>query len=161
WFDLVKSKLDNPVLWDVGPGHINIRTAITMLQNYNRMHPDSDPLDLKQYNRRYAVLVRDLKNPDNDAPIKIARLVARDGQDCYTKAMTPQRWAALSDDQRSAALTQYYVTGRERMERDFQQRGGDPNAYMPDLTGAGSNTYFYDPGEGRKDSRSNPELLKN
>jgi hypothetical protein len=150
-------KLANPVLWDVGPGHVNIRTAITLLQNYNRMFPDSDPLDLKQYNQRYDLLVRDLKNPDNDATIKIAGLVAREGQDFYRKTMTPERWAMLSEDQRAAALTQYYVTGKERMQADFRQRGGDPNAYMPDLSRAGSNTYFYDPGNGW----SNPALLKN
>lgn len=151
-------KLENPVLWDVGPGHINIKTAITMLQNYNRMFPNSDPLDLKQYNRRYDVLVSDLKNPDSDATVKIAGLVARDGQDFYRQAMTPERWAQLSDDERAAALTQYYVTGRERMENHFQQSGGDPNTYVPDLSREGSNTYFYDPGNG---NWSNPALLKN
>src|SRR5262249_36709965 len=29
------NKFSNPVFWDVGPGNINIRTAIGMLQNYN------------------------------------------------------------------------------------------------------------------------------
>ncbi|MBV9429125.1 MAG: hypothetical protein JO084_15515 [Bradyrhizobiaceae bacterium] len=151
-------KVRNPVLWDVGPGHINFRTALTMLQNYNRMFPDSDPLGLKQYNQRYDLLMRDLKIPDNDATIKIAGLVARDGQDFYRKAMTPERWAMLSEDQRAAALTQYYVTGPERMTQHFQQSGGDPNTYVPDLNRDGSNTYLYDPGNG---SWSNPPLLKN
>src|ERR1043166_1288107 len=155
--DLASLKLGNPVLWDVGPGHIHIRTPITMLQNYNRMFPDSDPLDLKQYNRRYDLLVRDLKNHDSDATIKIAGLVAREGHDFYRKAMTPERWAMLSEDQRAAALTQYYVTGKERMEDDFEKRGGDPNTYMPDLSRAGSNTYLYDPGDG---TTSNPARLK-
>jgi hypothetical protein len=157
WFDQAMLKVANPVLWDVGPGHVHIRTAIAMLQNYNRMFPDSDPLDLKRYNQRYDLLVRDLKNPDNDATIKIAGLVARDGQDFYRQAMTPERWAMLSDDERAAALTQYYVTGKERMQADFQKRGGDPNTYVPDLSRPGSNTYFYDPGNG---SWSNPALLK-
>jgi hypothetical protein len=129
-----------------------------MLQNYNKMYPDSDPLDLKQYNQRYDLLVRDLKSPDSDTTVKIAGLVARDGQDFYLKAMPPQRWAALSEDQRAAALTQFYVTGRERMQSDFQQRGGDPNAYVPDLNREGNNTYFYDPGNG---TWSNPALLRN
>jgi hypothetical protein len=155
--DLTRLKLRNPVLWDVGPGHVNIRTAITMLQNYNRMFPDSDPLDLKQYNQRYDLLVRDLKNPDTDTTVKIAGLVAREGQDFYGKTMTPERWAALSEDQRAAALTRYYVSGPERMESDFQQSGGDPNAYMPDLSAAGSNTYLYTPDDG---SAPNPGLLK-
>jgi hypothetical protein len=158
WWDLVGPKLGNPVLWDVGPGHIHIRTALTMLQNYNRMFPDSDPLDLKQYNQRYDLLVRDLKSPESDTTVKIAGLVARDGQDFYRQAMTPERWAQLSDDERAAALTQYYVTGRERMENHFQQSGGDPNTYVPDLSREGSNTYFYDLGNG---NWSNPALLKN
>jgi hypothetical protein len=155
--DLAWLKLGNPVLWDVGPGHIHIRTGITMLQNYNQMFPDSDPLNLKQYNQRYDLLVRDLKDPASDATIKIAGLVAREGQDFYRKAMTPERWAMLSEDQRAAALTQYYVAGKERMQADFQQRGGDPNTFMPDLSRVGSNTYFYDPGNG---NWSNPALLK-
>jgi hypothetical protein len=49
------------------------------------------------------------------------------------------------------------VTGKERMQADFQQRGGDPNTYMPDLNRDGSNTYLYDPGNG---NWSNPALLK-
>jgi hypothetical protein len=151
-------KIDNPVLWDVGPGHVNIRTAITMLQNYNKMFPNSDPLDLKQYNQRYDLLVRDLKSPDSDTTVKIAGLVARDGQDFFSKAMTPERWAMLSEDQRAAALTQYYVTGRERMQNHFEQSGGDPNTYVPDLSRDGSNTYLYDRGNG---NWSNPALLKN
>jgi len=157
FFKLAGLKSGNPVLWDVGPGHVHIRTAITMLQNYNRMFPDSDPLGLKQYNQHYDQLVRDLKNHDSDATIKIAGLVAREGQDFYRKAMTPERWAMLNEDQRAAALTQYYVTGKERMEDDFHKRGGDPNTYMPDLSRAGSNTYFYDPGDG---NWSNPARLK-
>src|ERR1051326_1859088 len=157
FFKLAELKTGNPVLWDVGPGHIHIRTAITMLQNYNRMFPDSDPLDLKRYNQRYDLLVRDLKNHDNDATIKIAGLVAREGRDFYRNIMTPERWAMLNEDQRAAALTQYYVTGKERMEDDFHKRGGDPNTYMPDLSRAGSNTYFYAPDDG---SASNPTLLK-
>ena len=143
---------------DVGPGHINIRTAINMLQNYNRMYPDSDPLNLKQYNQRYDLFVRDLKDHNSDTTVKIAGVVARDGQDFFRQAMTPERWAMLSEDQRAAALTQYYVTGRERMEKHFQESGGDPNTYMPDFSRDGSNTYFYDRGDG---NWSNPALLKN
>jgi hypothetical protein len=157
WGTLTNLKLGNPVLWDVGRGHINIRTAINMLQNYNRMYPDSDPLDLKQYNQRYDLLVSDLKSPDSDTTVKIAGLVARDGQDFFRKAMTPERWGKLSEDLKAAALTQYYVTGRERMERHFQESGGEPNTYVPDLSRDGSNTYFYAPGNG---SQPNPELLR-
>ena len=151
-------RLANPVFFDVGPGNIKIRTAISMLQNYSRMFPDSDPLDLKRYNDRYDLLVRDLKNPDSDTTIKIAGLVAREGHDFFAKAMTPQRWAALSDDQRAAALTKYYAVGKERMEDDFAKRGGDPRTYTPDFNGDGSDMYFYQP-EG--DAPSNPERLKN
>ncbi|HEV3145179.1 MAG TPA: hypothetical protein VGZ47_14915, partial [Gemmataceae bacterium] len=115
-------------------------------------------LDLKRYNQRYDLLVRDLKNPDSDTTIKIAGLVAREGHDFFAKAMTPQRWAALSDDQRAAALTKYYAVGKERMEDDFAKRGGDPRTYTPDFNGDGSDMYFYLP-EG--DAPSNPERLKN
>src|SRR5262249_41832452 len=141
-----------------GPGNIKIRTAISMLQNYNRMFPDSDPLGLKQYNDRYDLLVRDLKNPDSDTTVKIAGLVAREGQDFFTKAMTPQRWSALSDDQRGAALTKYYAVGKERMEDDFQKQGANPGMYTPDFYGDGSDMYLYDPGNG---NWSNPARLKN
>jgi hypothetical protein len=150
-------RLMNPSFFDVGPGNVKIRSAISMLQNYNRMFPDSDPLDLKRYNDRYDLLVRDLKNPDSDTTIKIAGLVAREGQDFFVKAMTPQRWAALSEDQRAALLTKYYAVGKERLEDDFQKRGGDPKTYMPDLNSDGSDMYLYDPGNG---NWSNPARLR-
>jgi hypothetical protein len=153
----ILNKLTNPVFWDVGPGAINIKTAVSMLQNYNRMFPQSDPLDLKRYNERYDLLVRDLKSPDSDTTVKIAGLVAREGHDFYRKTMTPERWAALSEDQRAAALTKYYVTGKESMQADFQKRGGDPNVYTPDFNGDGSDMYFYQP---ENNAVSNPELLR-
>ena len=40
----------NPAFLGVGPGNINIRTAIDQLKNYNQWFPNSDPLDLKKYN---------------------------------------------------------------------------------------------------------------
>lgn len=153
----ILNKLTNPVFWDVGPGAIKISTAISMLQNYNRMFPQSDPLDLKRYNDRYDLLVRDLKNPDSDTTIKIAGLVAREGRDFFAKAMSPERWAALSEDQRAAALTKYYAVGKERMEDDFRNRGGNPNTYMPDFNGDGSDMYFY---QRENNAVSNPELLR-
>jgi len=155
--DQIANKLTNPVFWDVGPGRIKIRTGIAMLQNYNQMFPDADPLDLKRYNDRYDLFVQDLKNPDSDTTVKIAGLVAREGQDFFLKAMTPQRWAALSDDQKAAALTQYYVFGKEKMEDDFLKRGGNPSTYTPNFNRDGSDTYLYDPGNG---SWSNPALLR-
>lgn len=125
------NRLFNPIFFDIGPGNIKIRTAILMLQNYNRMFPDSDPLGLKQYNNRYDLLVRDLKNPDSDTTVKIAGLVAREGQDFFVNAMTPQRWGALGEDQRAAALTKYYAVGKERMEDDFRKQGAIPAPTHP------------------------------
>src|ERR1043166_7760717 len=151
------NKLANPVFWDVGPGAVNIRTAIQSLQNYNRAFPDSDPLDLKRYNDRYDLFVRDLKNPDSDTTIKIAGLVAREGQDFYRKTMTPERWAALSEDEQAAALTKYYAVGKERMEDDFAKQGGVARTYTPDFNGDGSDMYLYDPGDG---TAPNPARLK-
>jgi hypothetical protein len=151
-------RLTNPVFFDVGPGNIKIRTAISMLQNYNRMFPDSDPLALKRYNDRYDLLVRDLKDPDSDTTVKIAGLVAHEGQDFFSNAMTPRRWGALSDDQRAAALTKYYAVGRERMEDDFRNQGANAGTYMPDFNGDGSDMYLYDPGG---TVPSNPQSLKN
>jgi hypothetical protein len=151
-------RLTNPVLFDIGPGNIKIRTAISTLQNYNRMFPDSDPLELKRYNSHYDLLVRDLKNPDSDTTVKIAGLVAREGQDFFSKAMTPPRWGALGDDQRAAALTKYYSVGKERMEDDFHKQGANPGTYTPDFNGDGSDMYLYNPGGPMP---SNPQSLKN
>src|ERR1043166_364496 len=151
------NKFTNPVFWDVGPGAINIKTAISMLQNYNQMFPDSDPLDLKRYNQRYNLLVHDLKNPDSDTTIKIAGLDAREGQDFYRKTMTPERWAALSEDEQAAALTKYYAVGKERMDDDYLKQGGVARTYTPDFNGDGSDMYLYDPGDG---TAPNPARLK-
>jgi hypothetical protein len=79
-------RFDNPAFFDGGPGNIKIRTAIGVLQNYNQMYPDSDPLELKRYNQRYNLLVRDLKDPDSDTTVKIAGVVAREGQNVFANA---------------------------------------------------------------------------
>jgi len=150
-------RLANPIFFDVGPGNIKIRTAISMLQNYNQLFPYSDPIDLKRYNDRYDLLVHDLKNPDSDTTIKIAGLVAREGQDFYRKTMTPERWAALSEDEQAAALTKYYAVGKERMEDDYLKQGGVARTYTPDFNGDGSDMYLYDPGDG---TAPNPARLK-
>jgi hypothetical protein len=150
-------RLDNPMFFDVGLGNIKIRTAISMLQNYNQMFSVSDPLNLKRYNQRYDLLVRDLKDPDSNTTAKIAGLVAREGQDFFVNAMTPQRWAALNDDQRAALLTKYYAVGKERMQNDFVSKGGNPNTYTPDFKGDGSDIYLYRPAN----APSNAQSLKN
>jgi hypothetical protein len=144
----------NPALFDVGPGNIKIRTAISMLQNYSQMFPDSDPLNLKRYNQHYDLLVRDLKDPDSNTTVKIAGLVAREGQDFFVNAMTPQRWAALSDDRRAATLTKYYAVGKERMQDDFARKGGNPNTYTPDFSGDGSDIYLHRPANGPSNAQS-------
>src|ERR1051326_8093530 len=99
------------------------------------MFPDSDPLDLKRYNDHYDLLARDLKNRDSDATFKIAGLVAREGQDFYRQAMTPVRWAALSEEQRAALLTKYYAVGKERLEDVFIKQGGNAVTYAPNFSG--------------------------
>jgi hypothetical protein len=144
----------NPALFDIGPGNVKIRTAISMLQNYDQMFPDSDPLNLKRYNQRYDLLVRDLKDPDSNTTVKIAGLVAREGQDFFLNAMTPQRWAALSDDRRAALLTKYYAAGKERMQDDFVSKGGNPNTYTPDFNGDGSDIYLYRPANAPSNAQS-------
>lgn len=45
---------------DIGPGNINIRTAMLEVDNYAKMFPNSDPLDLKQYLGNPSTVISDL-----------------------------------------------------------------------------------------------------
>lgn len=43
------AKLRIPGLIDVGPGNIQLYTAVTLLREYSQSNPTTDPLNIKQY----------------------------------------------------------------------------------------------------------------
>jgi hypothetical protein len=128
-----QQKLNNPGPWDrwnnvtlndVGPGKVQLKTAIDYLQKYNSEFPDSDPLDLKKYNQQYAVLLRDLKDPDNDVTFKISGLIARDGDEFFRANLPQGTWDALPHDQQTALLTQYYARGKANVANTISANKG-------------------------------------
>jgi hypothetical protein len=52
-------KMRHPVLLDLGPGNFQLRTAIRLLDIYNKDYVGNDPLDLKLYNNDYVKLAHD------------------------------------------------------------------------------------------------------
>jgi hypothetical protein len=65
-------KLSNPTLIDIGPGNVQIQTAIRLLLAYNQKFKGSDPLNIKKYNNDYVSLVNDLMDGRNPATAKFA-----------------------------------------------------------------------------------------
>jgi hypothetical protein len=142
-------KLGNFTLFDVGVGRIQIRTAISALLDYNERFQDSDPFGLKQYNQAYDLSVNDLKDPNSQTTIKIAGMIALEGKEFYSSVMS--NWNALDATTQAALITKYYTLGREKLWDDFLTHGGNPDTYVPDINGDGSDTFLF---------QSNPETLQ-
>src|SRR5690606_35686342 len=74
----ILNKLQNPVLFDIGVGNIQIYTAIRLLQDYKKQFATSDPLDVKKYDTDYTQLVEDLNTWANPATVKFAGLMVQE-----------------------------------------------------------------------------------
>lgn len=151
----------NRAFLGVGPGNINIRTAIDQLKNYNQWFPNSDPLDLKKYNAvdpknpnntGYKAFVRDIHDRTTDVTEKVSGLIAREAREFLKKNMGDSAWNALDEDHQAALVAKYYLLGKEKMEDTAAaQEAGPVGTYSPDYTGEGSDVYLY---------KSNPEAIK-
>lgn len=109
------NKLANPVLVDMGPGNIKLFTAIELLNDYIIQNPNSDPLNLKQYNSDFHRLALDLTNYVNPkASAAFAGLMIAEGVRFY-ETQAPTAWASATDEQRQAYLVTYYNRGKDKM----------------------------------------------
>jgi hypothetical protein len=119
-----QDRFEHITLNDVGPGKVQLKTAIDYLDKYNSAFPDGDPLDLKKYNQHYDVLLRDLKDPDSDVTFKISGLIAKDGDEFFRTNLPQGAWDALPHDQQTALLTQYYARGKANVANTISANKG-------------------------------------
>ena len=81
------------VMLDVGPGNIQLYTAISLLEEYNERYTTSDPLGLKHYNNDYVSLVQDLNNWMGPTSINFATLMIQKGLEWgEANGVVAERW---------------------------------------------------------------------
>lgn len=134
------SAMRHPMLFDAGPGNIKLRTAISLLDNYNAQFKGNDDfLDLNKYNGNLPRFITDVRDPDSPLTANLAGLLASEATQFYQRHMTPTGWNYLTDDQKAAAITQYYVRGPEKLTQEA--RGQE--FWFPDFSKPGSSFYDY------------------
>ncbi len=132
------SAISHPMLFDVGPGNIKLRTAISLLDNYNAQYKsDDDFLDLNKYSGNLPQFISDLRNSNSPVTANVAGLLASEATQFYQRHMTPTAWNYLTDDQKAAAVTQYYVRGPEKLT----QEADGQEFWFPDFSKPGSSFY--------------------
>jgi hypothetical protein len=130
----------HPMLFDVGPGNIKLRTAISLLDNYSAKYKGGDDfLGLNKYNGNLPQFIGDLRDPKNTLTANLAGLLASEATQFYQRHMTPTAWNYLTDDQKAAAITQYYVRGPEKLT----QEASGQDFWFPDFSKPGSSFYNY------------------
>jgi hypothetical protein len=133
-------KIAHPLLFDIGPGNIKLRTGISLLDNYNSQYQGNDDfMGLNKYEGKLPQFVSDLKDPKNPLTAKVSGLLAQEATQFYQQHMTPTAWNYLTDDQKAAAVTQYYVRGPEKLT----QEAAGQEFWFPDFSKPGSSFYYY------------------
>lgn len=128
------NRLYDPMTVDVGPGNINIGTAMWLVKKYLAEHPKDDPLDLRRYEGRYDRLVMDISNPSSDATVKVAGLKLREVQDELAeydrqpgrKVSATAYFHAQPAAHRDAILDFGYRRSKRSIFKRFQQAGDKP-----------------------------------
>ncbi|MBD9647483.1 hypothetical protein JVX98_10440 [Ensifer sp. PDNC004] len=104
---------------DVGPGNIDLNTAIDLLQDYSTENPDDDPLRLKRYVGHYDRLRDDLlDNEKPEASVAIAGLKIRNA-DRYFASEDEAAWNRLSPDEQDALRVMYYKMRPDSLSRNI------------------------------------------
>ena len=106
-------KLMNPVLMDVGRYNIKIGTAIRLLEEYYINTPTGqDPLNLRQYQNNYSLLVAHLLEPTaGPAAVAVAGLMLDEAERYFEFNADPTYWAARSKSEKEALYITYYNFG--------------------------------------------------
>lgn len=122
---------------DMGPGRIQIRTAIDALEYYNQTYKITDPLGLKIYNGKYKELYNDLIDESSPLTVKLTGLICQQAQKWYAAHMG-SAWSNLSAQDQAALMVKYYTVGVERLTGTLVN-----GIYTPLLNGDGSDYYLF------------------
>lgn len=97
---------------DVGPGKIQVRTAVNLLNDYLSAYPD-DPLQLGQFQSDYGGLASQLANWSSDVSSKMGSLMVWAGEEFFHNNVPS--WSSWNEQEKSAALVSYYSRGEARL----------------------------------------------
>ncbi|TNJ38901.1 Hint domain-containing protein [Phaeobacter sp. B1627] len=132
-----------PVMIDLGPGNVQLFTAIGLLNDYKARYPNSDPLNLKSYENDYSALAADLTDTFSDTTVKFAGLMVQKGTEWGSNNVA--NWNDLSQAEKNAFAVFFYKVGENEMNARLESAGGN---YVPDLAGAPIAQEFYSNIEG-------------
>jgi hypothetical protein len=133
------NRYENPVLNDIGPGKMQIGTAITLLNDCVKSgNCDGDPLDLKKYVGHYDQLVKDMQDPATqyDLAYKLYALNAKQAQNFFVEQFGggeagAARWNSYSPKEQAAMVTAYGAMGPDQLKAKAESAA--PGAWKPDL----------------------------
>ncbi|KSV89775.1 hypothetical protein [Sinorhizobium sp. GL28] len=124
----IKRKLRNPALVDVGPGNIQLKTAMDLLKQYETENPDGDPLNLKKYSGDLGMLRGDLLNfEDPQTTLAMAGLMTRNA-DGFFVGQDEAAWRRLPKDKQDAMRVMYYKMGPATLARNIARSKGQAAA---------------------------------
>ena len=141
WIDNASElkKIHNPVLIDLGPFNLQGATAIQALNEYVQANPNSDPYNLKQYQRDYAKFLSTIAGPgaapreytvNAEESVRVSAIVwgmqikkaqkwfesKKKGDEGFVKY-----WDGLPQETKDALYGQWCVFGRDKMEERYRK----------------------------------------
>jgi hypothetical protein len=148
----IYNRLANPVLNDIGPGKIQIGTAIDLLKSYmTDGRFANDQLDLAKYNGHVDQMVRDLNSFTSptafDLTYKLSGLMTLQAVEWYTSAkalgstsdpdLGMARWSQYSEGQQAQLITTFYTLGAASMTKSADAQISQFGSYTPFLNSDG------------------------
>lgn len=132
-------RTQHPLFWSNGFGYIKGFTAIEELLYYNERYPDTDPLQLKQYNNRYDLLLQDLNDPTKDTTFRVSAALSESAVAFFNQTLGANAWNSLTEAERAALVTKFYAVGRLTLEDTLSLEG----EYTPNWAGEGTDIYLF------------------
>ncbi|MFB8828252.1 hypothetical protein ACE0DR_00355 [Azotobacter sp. CWF10] len=131
-------KIKHPALIDLGPGNFKLATAIALLNNYLDS-VSGDPLSLAHYAFDYAMLARDLADPNSNVVANLYGLMVKEAEQWFlTKQAYGENWVLLPQEFRDALYVTYVNFGRTLMEKKFDEFLASGDLVYEPLPGMGT-----------------------
>ncbi len=118
-------KFLNPILGDLGPGNVNMRTAIRLITEY-RDDADTVGIDVTKYTNDYAALANDLVEDVDGLAAKLYGLMIKEADAWFIAHHAyGEDWATLPQEIKDALYITYTNIGRGGMEARFNESTAD------------------------------------